>query len=448
MTEVDLLLSGGYVLTQESPGQVIHDGAVAIRDDRIVAVGPTRTVSSETRPKRSVDCRGRAVMPGLIDCHVHTCQQLARGLADEVAVGPWLDRIVGFEAAMKEEDVVASVRLACVEMIKSGTTGFIEACANPHYIDAVAQAFGESGLRCALTRSTMSKKETAWEAPDEFLMSEEENVVATRKMIQRWNGTAHGRVSAWTGWRHLQDLSDQLLTSLTRLIDEFGVGLHAHLSTRQYGEMEQLDRLGLLHPRMVFAHGIRYTARELELIKRYDIKIDHNPGASMHGAYGASAVGRFPEMVKMGVNVCLGCDAAANNNALDMFREMKLAAGIHKDARMDAGVISATDALQMGTTNGAIACHWQDVGKLVPGNKADLIVVNLTQPHLVPVNDVVSNIVYCASGQDVDMTIIDGRILMEDRRLVNTFAEESVIKDAISSAERVKRRVAERQKQR
>jgi cytosine/adenosine deaminase-related metal-dependent hydrolase len=446
MTDADLLLSGGYVLPQQTPGQVITDGAVAIRNDRIVAVGPAETLAKDVRPKRTIDCRGRAVMPGLVDCHVHTCQQLARGLADEVAVGPWLDRIVGFEAAMTEEDVVASVRLACVEMIKSGTTGFIEACANPHYIDAVAEVFGASGLRCALTRSTMSKKETAWEAPDEFLMSEEENVVATRKMIQRWNGSANGRVSAWTGWRHLQDLSDKLLTSLTRLIDEFGVGLHAHLSTRQYGEIEQLDRLGLLNSRMVFAHGIRYTARELELIKRYDVKIDHNPGASMHGAYGASAVGRFPEMLKMGIRVCLGCDAAANNNALDMFREMRNAAGIHKDARMDAGVISATDALQMATTNGAIACYWQDVGKLAAGHKADVIVINLTQPHLVPVNDVVSNLVYCATGQDVEMTIVDGRILMEDRRLVNTFAEDSVIKAAIGSAENVKKRVAEKKK--
>jgi 5-methylthioadenosine/S-adenosylhomocysteine deaminase len=443
MVEADLLLRGGYVVPQERMGQVIEDGAVAIRGNRIVDVGAAAEVGARVRATRTIECGGRAILPGLVDCHVHTCQSTARGLADDVPVGEWLTRIVGFEAYMQEEDVVASVRLACLEMIKSGTTGFIEACMNPLYVDAAAEVVAEAGLRCALTRSNMEQREPTWDAPDAFIQGGESSVDATRAMIKRWNGAANGRINAWSGWRHAQDTSDELLIALVGLMDEFGVGLHAHLATRQYGEVERLERIGALRPGMVFAHGIRYTAREVELLKYHDVKIDHNPGASLHGAYGASRVGQFPEMLAQGVCVCLGCDAAANNNTLDMFRTMYLAATIHKDARCDASMIPAPLALQMATSNGARACGWDDLGALAPGKKADLIVVNLLQPHLMPIDNVINNLVYCASGQDVETTIVDGQILMEQRRVAG-LDEAKILREAVESAERVKARWRER----
>jgi 5-methylthioadenosine/S-adenosylhomocysteine deaminase len=437
--EADLLLTGGYILPQQQVGQVIENGAVAIKGDRIVDVGPAEDVQARVHATRTIDCSGRAIMPGLIDCHVHTAQETARGLADDVPVGEWLTRIVGFEAYMQEEDVVAAVQLACLEMIKSGTTGFIEACMNPLYVDAAAEVMANSGLRCALTRSNMEHTEPTWDAPDDFLQGAGDSVQATREMIKRWHGAANGRINAWSGWRHGQDLSDEMLVQLVQLMDEFGVGLHAHLATRAYGEIERLDKLGALRPGQVFAHAIRFTAREVELIKLHDVKIDHNPGASSHGAYGASRVGQFPEMLQMGICVSLGCDAAANNNTLDMFRAMYLAATIHKDARIDATVIPAPLALQMGTTNGARACGWNDVGVLAPGNKADMVVVNLMQPHMVPIANAINAVVYSANGQDVETTIVDGQILMEQRRVLG-LDETKIMRDAIESAERVKAR--------
>ena len=441
MRDADLLLTGGYVLTQERPGAVVEKGAVAIAGDRIVAVGPAAEVGATVRARRVVDCAGQAVLPGFVDCHVHTCQQLARGLADEVPVSEWLARIVPFEGEMDETDVHVSVQAACLEMIKSGTTGFMEACANSLHIDAAASAMEESGLRANLTRSTMDLQQADYTVPSPFLMSTEEHLAATRRMIERWHGAANGRLSAWCGWRHKYDTSGELLIALVKLAREYGVGLHGHLSTRHYGEVEDLDRLGVLGPEFLFAHAIRYTAREMELIARYDVKIDHNPGASMHGAYGSGVAGQFPEMLKKGICVGLGCDAACSGNFLDMVQAIRLAATLHKEVRQDATVISAAEALFMGTANGARACQWKDVGVLAPGKKADVIVLDLMQPHLIPVHDVIANIVYCATGRDVVTTIVDGRVLMEDRR-VTVFDERAVIAQAIDRAERIKARWA------
>jgi 5-methylthioadenosine/S-adenosylhomocysteine deaminase len=434
---VDLLLSGGYVVANSR--QVIPDGAVAIAGDRIVAVGPRDVVARSVDAARTIDCAGHAVMPGLINAHNHTCQSLARGLADDLPVRQWLSRIVPFEATMAEEDVLASVRLACLEMIKSGTTGVMEGCATPGFEDTVGRVFEESGLRSILTRSTMEVGDPSWAVPPSFLASREDNLRFNREMIDRWNGAAGGLISAWPSFRHAQDVSDGLILDLVALMDEYGLGLHAHQATREGGELSHLEDLGVLRADMVFAHGIRYTKHELELIRDNDIKIDHNPGGSLHGAYGASALGSFPEMVEMGICVALGNDGAANNNTLDMFREMRLAATIHSEARQDATLIPTPVAFEMGTANGARACKWDDVGTLAPQMKADLIVVDVMQPHLVPHHDLVSNLVLCAGGSDVQTTIVNGQVLMEGRKVL-VFDEAQVMNDAIEAAASVKAR--------
>lgn len=443
MRDADLLLTGGWVITQERPGAVLEKAAVAIAKDRIVEVGPAADVAARVRAARVVDCTGKAVLPGLVDCHVHTCQQLARGLADDVPVAEWLARIVPFESEMDERDVEVSVQAACLEMIKSGTTGFMEACANSRHIDAAAATMEASGLRANLTRSTMDLQQADWTVPSPFLMSTERHLAETTAMIRRWNGAGHGRLAAWCGWRHKYDTSAELLVAMVKLAREHGVGLHGHLSTRHFGELEDLDRLGVLGPEFLLAHAIRYTAREIELIARYDVKIDHNPGASMHGAYGSAVAGQFPEMLAKGICVGLGCDAAASGNFLDMVQAVRLAATLHKEVRQDAGVIPAAQALSMATTNGARACQWHESGVLAPGKKADVIVIDMLHPHLVPVHDVVANIVYCATGRDVVTTIVDGRVLMEDRRVL-VYDEAKVLAEAMERADRIRARWAKR----
>jgi 5-methylthioadenosine/S-adenosylhomocysteine deaminase len=443
MPEADLVLKADWIITHDRPGIVFKNAAVAIKGNSICDVGAAQEVANRTNAKRVMDYPGKAILPGLVDCHVHTCQQLARGLADEVPVSEWLARIVPFEAEMDETDVHVSVQAACIEMIKSGTTGFMEACANPLHIDAAATAMEASGLRVNLTRSTMDLQQKDWTVPHPFLMSTEKHIAETTAMIRRWNGAASGRMSAWCGWRHRYDTSGDLLIALVKLAREHGVGLHGHLSTRHYGEVDDLDRLGVLGPDFLLAHAIRYTARELELIKRYDVKIDHNPGASMHGAYGSAVAGQFPEMLDRDICVGLGCDAAPSGNFLDMIEAVRLAATLHKEVRQNASLITASKALFMGTTDGARACGWKDVGVIAPGKKADIIVVDMMQPHLLPVHDVISNLVYCAKGSDVVTNIVDGRILMENRRVLS-FDEHKVLTAAIDRAERVKARWSHR----
>jgi 5-methylthioadenosine/S-adenosylhomocysteine deaminase len=222
-------------------------------------------------------------------------------------------------------------------------------------------------------------------------------------------------------------------------MDKYGVGLHAHLGTRRTGEIERLDRLDALRSGMVFAHAINFTQREVELIKLHDVKLDHNPGASMHGAYGASIRGRFPELLEMGICVALGCDAAANNNTLDMFREMRLVATLHKEIRGRSDVIPAATAFAMATENGARACGWSDVGRLEVGARADVIALDASAAHIAPNSNPLSSVVYAASGSDVRLTVVDGTVLMRDRQITG-MDESAIITAAIESAEAVRRR--------
>jgi 5-methylthioadenosine/S-adenosylhomocysteine deaminase len=439
--DVELLLTGGLLIPNVESAP-ITDGAVAISNGRIADMGPTDSVLARTTARRAIDCSGQAIMPGLIDTHIHTCQQMARGLADDIDVLTWLTSIVAVEAAMDEEDVNVSAKAACLEMIKSGTTGFIEACGNPFYVDAMGEAIAESGLRGIMTRSTMELSEPDWTAPDPFVMDAESNLRATRDLIDQWNGKADGLISAWCGWRQQWNLSEQLLVAVVEIAREYGVGLHGHLATRRYGQIELLDRLGVLGPDLVFAHSIRYTARDRQLIRLNGVKINHNPGASMHGAYGSASVGCFPEMLEEGIPVSLGCDGAANGNTLDMFQVMRLAATVHKEMRLDHRAISAPDAFRMASRNGALACQWPDVGELKVGYQADLITINLQQSHLLPVYNVLNNLVYCASGQDVLTTIVAGRVLMENR-IVTSLDEQRVLSDLQRRGEALLQRIPE-----
>jgi 5-methylthioadenosine/S-adenosylhomocysteine deaminase len=434
MRPVDLLLVGGTVVVGNGSREVIHGGAVAVSGDRIVEVGPAATVAAGVSPRRTVDCNGMAVLPGLIDLHVHACQQLSRGLADDVSDLEWRARVGACESAMDENDVYASVRAACLEMIKGGTTGFVEFGANPFFVDAAAQAMADSGLRGVITRSTAEI--TDGQVPDRFVMDADSNLRATADMIRRWNGAADGRISARASWAGPGSVSDELLVRLVRLAREQSAGVATHAATRGYGEIEHLERLGVLGADLLLADVIRLTGRELDLIAEHDVKIAHDPGASMHRGLGAVRVGQHPEMLARGVCVGLGCGGAAQSNTLDMFHALRLAATVHNEARVDATLIPAVQALALATEHGARAAQWPSLGSLVPGMGADLIIVDLMQPHLVPVHDVIGNLVYCASGRDVVTTIVDGKILMEDRE-VRTIDEATALAEARSRAERL-----------
>jgi 5-methylthioadenosine/S-adenosylhomocysteine deaminase len=430
---VDLLIVGGDIVV-DGTADVIHDGVLAVRGNRIAFVGP-RDGWGGVGAKRTLDCRGKAVVPGFIDCHVHTCQQLARGLADEVDADEWMRRIVWFEAVMTASDVAVSARAACLEMIKSGTTGFMEACANPLYVDVVGEVVRDAGLRGILSRSTIETSTGGWQwnLPLPFTMDAAANLSATREMIETWHGAAGGRIGAWCGWRHLGNLTDDFIVSLVDLARDRGVGLNGHVGVNEYGEVDRLDRLGVLGPDMLFTHGFKTTSREVELLAHHQVKVSHNPGASVHGAYGASVVGRIPEMLAKGVCVCLGSDSAAGGNRLDVLHQAYLAAVLHKEVRQVEDIVPAHVAWRMATRNGAVAVGWDDVGYLAEGAVADIAVIDVSQPHLVPAYDLVGTLVYSGSGRDVVSTIVDGQVLMADRH-VEVLDETSVLQEVAGTS--------------
>jgi 5-methylthioadenosine/S-adenosylhomocysteine deaminase len=398
---------------------------VAIKGNQIVALGGTEALKNQYPSFRQIDCSGMLVIPGLIDTHVHTCQQMARGIADEVPGNVWLKQVVNFEALMDEKDVYWSALLACLEMIKSGTTCFVEACANPIYYDAVGEAIKESGIKAILTRSTVEIPDSDWAFPAKFSETSSQAIDNSLRMINKWNGAEKGKIRAWFGWRQIWNVSVGLLREMTQKAKNLGIGIHTHAGTRRTGQIESLEKEELLGPHLLIAHSVRYTRREIELIKNHDVKIVHCPAASMHGAYGSASVGLFPEMLERGVTVSLGCDGAANNNKLDMVEEMRMVALIHKETRIDPNVIPKTTAFRMATVNGARAVGWEDeIGSLSVGKRADIAVVDFKKPHLVPVFDPLSNLVYAANGQDVKTVIIDGEIIMEDRKVLTLNEEE------------------------
>jgi 5-methylthioadenosine/S-adenosylhomocysteine deaminase len=238
-------------------------------------------------------------------------------------------------------------------------------------------------------------------------------------------------------------LSEQLIRDLVGLAREYEVGIHGHVAVEDWGETTYLDDLALLGPDLLFAHGFRTTARDLALIAHYNVKISHSPGASAHGGYGVAVVGQIPEMLQRGICVCLGSDSAAGGNKLDVLRQAYLAAVLHKEARQDATAVAAETALQMATTYGAKAIRNPDIGFLATGAKADIVVVDASQLHLLPSHSLTNNIVYSGSRSDVITTIVDGRVLMEDRHVL-VMDEAEVSRQSSERAYEIARKWRER----
>jgi 5-methylthioadenosine/S-adenosylhomocysteine deaminase len=273
-------------------------------------------------------------------------------------------------------------------------------------------------------------------------------------VVQRWHGRAGGRIRGAYGVRIDVNASPELLEGAHRLAERDGVLVEMHTQTNQarlawmretlgHSTIELLESRGLLGPRWLLIHCVHLTNAEVELLHRRDARVSHNPGASTHGCYGAFSRGKFPEMIAKGVTVGLGCDSTAANNSLDMFRAMNLAATVHKEVRLVPDLIVPEKALEMATIDAARAIGWDDeIGSLEAGKKADVIVVDARRPNLVPAHpfSIVPNLVYSGDGADVETTIVDGRVLMEERRFL-TLDPSAVLDRAHSAAERIVRQL-------
>jgi cytosine/adenosine deaminase-related metal-dependent hydrolase len=333
-----------------------------------------------------------------------------------------------------------------LEMIKSGTTTFLESLLHSRYgFDGIAETVDRSGMRGILSKTVMGLPGYGSEKSIMHPGMIEDAETCLREVetyFERWNGRADDRIRVWYGARSLGGCTPELYARIARDAKRLGTGVTMHLSeveedvryaNKEFGKMpaEFMDQVGLVGPNVVFAHGVWLTDKEWRILASKGASVAHCPSSNMKLS---SGIAKVPEMMRAGVNVGIGCDGGPSNNSYDMIREMKTVSLLQKARTMDPLTMSAEAVLEMATLNGAKAVGLHDqIGSIEPGKRADLIIVTMQKPHLTPTFNPVSHIAYAALGSDVDTTIIDGKIVMENRH-VNTLDEHRIIKNASDRA--------------
>jgi cytosine/adenosine deaminase-related metal-dependent hydrolase len=363
---------------------------------------------------------------------------------------------------MTEREAYVSARLACLDMLRCGTTCFIDSSilnAN-RYVDAVVQAVDDLGMRAVLGRGVCDKPPTdlpayfreAWRR-NVFSASTDAALGEAEALLRAWKVRSSGRIRAWATVFGLFTLcSDELFTGIKRLADENGVGTNFHMAS-SLGEAEeleartgvwpitQLERLGALGSNVLLTHAVAVRDEEVAILARHGVKVAHCPGAALRLAKGASRLGKIPEMLAQAIPVSLGADGVCSSGTFDHARLLFLVAGLFKDARMDATLIPAETALEMATLNGAKGLLWDDeIGSLAVGKKADLIQYDIHRPEWVPPHDMVRNLVYSADGGSIRNVMVDGQLLMRNRRATRV-DEVKLLEEACEAGLAIARRV-------
>jgi 5-methylthioadenosine/S-adenosylhomocysteine deaminase len=424
----DLVVRHATVVTVDPQRRVISDGAVAIAGGRILAVGPAAEIDARYRGREALDAGGGIVLPGLINAHTHAAMVLFRGIADDLKLMEWLQKYI-FPAEARNvtaEFVKAGTRLAALEMIRSGTTTFVDMY---YFEDQVAEVAKEAGIRTVAGETVIQ-----FPAPDNKTV--EDALAYTERFMKRWAGDPLVVAAVAPHSAYLD--TPEMLKAARALADKYQAPILIHLSEsadeqkqikERYGKTptEHLRDLGLLRKGLLGAHGVWLTAGDRAILKDAGAGVAHCPQSNMKLSSGAAPV---REMLAEGLRLGLGTDGAASNNDLDMFEEMLTAALLAKHATGDPTVAPAAAVLEMATLGGARALGMEDrLGSLEPGKRADLIVVDLAAPRLHPLYDPVSHLVYAAKGADVRHVVVEGRVVMRDRKVL-TLDEPAVLAEA------------------
>jgi 5-methylthioadenosine/S-adenosylhomocysteine deaminase len=412
---VTLLIRGGLVLTMNDRFDTI-EGDVSITDGRIAAVGPAIAGTHD----RTIDARGGYILPGFIQTHIHLCQTLFRGYADDLPLMDWLRRRVWpMEAAHTPASLRAATRLATTELLSSGTTAVLT-METVHDTDVVFETVAESGLRATIGKCMM---DSAADVPARLQEETRASIDESVSLRRRWDGAANGRLHAAFAPRFAVSCSRALLEAVASLSNEQHALVHTHASESReeiaivkqlsggLTNLEYLASVRLASPRLCAAHCVWVDDHEQGLLAEYDVKVLHCPGSNLKLGSGVAPV---PEMRARGITVSLGADGGACNNRLDMFEEMRLAA-VLQAMRVHPGALPARDVVWMATRAGARTLGLEhEIGSIEVGKRADLIIVDRDRPHLAPGPDPYSTIVYAARGSDVRMTIVDGEVLVDE----------------------------------
>ncbi len=426
---VDLVVSGGIVVTMDSARAIFPDGSVAVRGDSILAVGPRAEIESRYRGARVIEARGHLVLPGFINGHTHVPMTLFRGLHDDVTLNDWLYKYI-FPAEAKnvnEEFVRWGTRLAAAEQIRAGVTTFADMY---YFEDAIAEETKAAGMRGVLGETFID-----FPAPDN--KSEAEMLAYTEKFLKRWQGDP--LIHAAAAPHSIYTCSKKTLQDAAALARKYHAPILIHVAEmkKEWEDSEKangaspvqyLEKIAVLGPDVVAAHCIFVDEADRKLLAERGTGCVHNPSSNMMIASGVSPV---PEMRAAGVAVGLGTDGpAGSNNDLDLMEEIDLAAKLAKISKMDPLALNAKAVVEMATIDGARALHIEkDIGSLERGKKADLVFISLNEPNAVPMYDIYAQIAYSLKGSDVDTVVIGGRVVMRNRKLL-TVDEPAVLQKA------------------
>lgn len=436
MSDVDILVQNGLVVTVDQQQPVIEDGAVAIHAGKIVAVGPTAEVTKQFQARKVLDARRKAVMPGFVDTHHHFLQNFHKGTRDDLALIDWIDNVSVPRIRVAVQDYLKGVydiqihasKLGCVDCIKSGITTILnmEWATHPSVVDVFEQA----GIR---VRHTITMTDQ-WISP-EVILPHDRLLVLADELKERCQSSANGRVSFSYGLACPNSCSVGLIKEVRAMADRNQIPVHIHIAETEYEwnnihnlfgttPTGHLHNLGLLGPDVQGAHSIWLSDEDIDLYRKTGTKVVHNPECNMKIADGIAPIAK---MLEAGLVVSLGTDSCSVNDNMDMFEAMRTAAFLQKVTTMNPAVLPAATTLRMATLGGAEALNMEDeIGSLEVGKKADLLLVDLSGAHMRPINNLENSLVYCANAGDIQTVICDGRIIMEDQEILTLDEEEWV----------------------
>lgn len=430
-----LLITNGAFITMDEAQLQFH-GWMAVEGNKIAGLGAGEAPEQEVRQATDLlDGKGMLFMPGLVNTHGHAAMSLLRGMSDDLVLQDWLqNHMWPTEAKFTGDDVYWGSSLAAAEMIKSGTTTFVDMYDHMH---RVAEVTEKSGLRASLTRGVIGL------CPVEVQNAKLAEAV---QFAKDWHGAAEGRINVMFSPHAPYTCPPDYILKIIEAANDMNLPLHTHMSetlaeveqnVRDYGyrPVEHLDRLGMFNRPTLVAHAVHLNDEEIALLAERKVAVSHNPVSNLKLA---SGVARVPELLRAGVAVSLGTDSAASNNNLDLFQEMTMAALLHKGVSGDPTVIPAAEALRMGTIYGARSIGLDGVtGQLKAGLNADFIALSINKPHFVPHTDYISHLAYTARGSDVVHVWVDGKQLLKNGELL-TLDEERILAEAERSYQRLR----------
>ena len=433
---VDLIIKGDHIVSMDAKGTIYKDAAIAVDDGVIVAIGPANEILSEYQSNKQLGGSNRVVMPGLINGHSHAAMTLLRGMAEDMALLEWLTKYI-FPAELEFVDaefVRIGTELACWEMIRGGTTTFVDMY---YYPDVIADVVESCGMRALISATVI-------ERPSPGAANAADSINIGNAFIKRWKGK-NSRITPVFGPHANYTLNEEQLRAVRDAAMKAGVGITIHMSESRYEvdysqehygkpSIELFESIGLFNVPTIGAHVVWPTNEEIPILAKRKVGVIHNPTSNMKTAAGISPV---TKMLDAGINVGLGTDGSASNNDLDMWEEMRLAAFLQKVDRMDPEVMPANTVLTMATRGGAEAIGLgKTIGSLEVGKRADIIQVSYDDVHFVPTYDVKAHLVYVADEQDVSSVVVDGKVLMQDKKIL-TIDTKRVTREATELARRI-----------